>query len=192
MLGSGLIGLGLRAREQNPLHRIAHPLLVKLAAQTFETMHLAVLRGHEVCYYDKVEGGRNVRMGSLIGSLAPVYCTGVGKAILAFLPRSRQNEILAGLRLERFTRTTLTAPKMIREELKKIVQRGYAVDNCEHEPGVFCIASPILNIHGCAIAGISISGSERHLRNHVIPLGRQIQETAAAISEQYNRSGSVR
>lgn len=192
MLGSGLIGLGLRAREQNPLHRIAHPMLVKLAAQTFETVHLAVLRGHEICYYDKVEGGRNVRMGSLIGSLAPVYCTGVGKAILAFLPSSRQDEILAGLRPKRFTRTTLTGLKMIREELKKIVQRGYAVDDCEHEPGVFCIAAPILNIYGCAIAGISISGSDRHLRSHEIPLGRRIQEMAAAISEQYNRSGPVR
>lgn len=188
LLGSGLIGLGLRAREQNPLHRIAHPQLVKLAAHTFETIHLAVLRGHEVCYYDKIEGGRNVRMGSLVGSLAPVYCTGVGKAILAFLPRTRQDDILSAVKMKRFTPATLTGRKMIREELKKISRCGYAVDNCEHEAGVFCIAAPILDLHGCAIAGISISGSERYLRNHVPSLAGQIQEAASTISEQLNRA----
>ena len=186
VLGSGFIHLGLRAREQNPLHRLAHPWLEKLAAQTLETVHLATLRGNEVCYYDKVEGRRNVRMGSLIGNFAPVYCTGVGKAILAFLPKAKQDEILNSAHRVRFTKNTLVSLKAIRDDLKKISLCGVAVDDCEHEEGVFCIAAPILDSMGHAIAGISLSGSELYLRGNVKALSKQVLNTACAISNSYN------
>lgn len=140
----------------------------------------------KLCYYDKVEGRRNVRMGSLIGNFAPVYCTGVGKAILAFLPKAKQDEILNSAHRERFTPNTLVSLKAIREDLKKISLCGVAVDDCEHEQGVFCIAAPILDSTGQAIAGISLSGSELYLRGNVKALSKQVLNTACAISDSYN------
>ena len=84
ILGPSLVRMGDCARMQNPLPRIARPFLEELSERTMETVHLAVLRQDKVFYVDKVEGTRSVRMSSLTGSFAPVYCTGVGKALLAF------------------------------------------------------------------------------------------------------------
>ncbi len=185
-LGPGFMRLGDIAAGQNPLLVAARPFLTELSGKTLETVHLAGLRGDMVCYFDKVEGVRSVRMGSLIGSLSPVYCTGVGKAMLAFMPENTVNELLERIEFKARTSNTLRSADELRRELAEVRLRGFAVDDCEHEPGVYCVAAPIFDYAGNVIAGISISGSEFYLRSRSVELAGLVRETARKISAAYS------
>jgi DNA-binding IclR family transcriptional regulator len=183
-LGPAAARLGGQALRQNPLSRVAHPILAKLAEETCETVHLAELRNDAIVYIDKVEGSRSVRMGSLIGNLGEFYCSGVGKVILAFQPPARQRKLIESITFEKFTETTITDAAALREELTKIRHAGYAIDNCEHELGVFCIAAPLRDAAGVAFAGISISGSELYLRDRLTELVKLTRQAALDISHE--------
>ena len=74
----------------------------------------------------------------------------------------------------------------MKRELAEIRKRGYAVDNCEHERGVYCLAAPVLNYAGTAVAGISVSGSELYLRDKTDEFARLVKETAEKISSEYH------
>lgn len=185
-LGLGIARLGNIAATQNPLLKISRFFLAELSAKTMETVHLAELKDHQILYVDKVEGIRSVRMGSLIGNYSPLFCTGIGKAILAFLRAEDLEEQLRKIEWKKYTETThQTTPALLRD-LSEIRRRGYAIDNCEHEIGVYCLAAPILDYSGYAVAGISISGSELYLRNRADELAGFVKEAAARISEEYH------
>lgn len=183
-LGPGLMRLGSVARGQNPLAQLARPLLTELSEETGETVHLAELRGSEVVYIDKVEGSRPVRMGSMIGRSSPCYCTGVGKALLAFQPAARREKLVAETVFDRFTPHTIGNGAALRRELEAVRSRGYAVDDGEHEPGVFCVAAPVLDASGEAVAGISVSGSEIYLRERVAAVATRVVSAARRLSEE--------
>jgi IclR family KDG regulon transcriptional repressor len=135
---------------------IAHPHLEVLAKETGETVHLVLLDHDQAVYVAKVESPNPIRMYSQIGHRAPLHCTGVGKAILAFLPRERQNAVLKG-DLPRHTDHTLTDPGELRAELDHIRRQGYAIDNGEHEDNVLCIAMPLQSRAGQVVGAVSIA-----------------------------------
>ncbi len=181
-LGAAALRLGALAQRQNPLARVAHPALAALSERTGETVHLAELQGDHIVYVDKVEGSRSVRMASLVGSAGPLYCTGVGKVILAFLPEPKRRLLLEAVRFEAFTAATITSAERLCRELEKIRHDGFAVDDCEHERGVFCVAAPLFNAANGVFAGISVSGSELYLRDHVDELTHEVVAAARVIS----------
>lgn len=187
ILGPALVRLGNLAREHNPLLHVARPFLEKLAAATRETVHLAIFRGGRICYADKVEGTRSVRMRSLTGSFAPAYCTGVGKAILAFQHPAVFRKFLEEVPLDSLTAATITDPAKLEQAVGNIRRLGYAVDNCEHEEGVFCIAAPIIDYTGYAIAAVSVSGAEAYLRKRVRETAAAVMKTAGSISEFFSK-----
>ena len=94
---------------------------------------------------------------SVLGMTAPLVCTGIGKAILAYMPEEQIDELLSKP-IEKFTDNTITDPDKLREELKKIRNNGYSVDNMEHEYGVKCVAVPVLNHLGQVQGAVSITG----------------------------------
>lgn len=185
-LGLGLARLGNIAAAQNPLLKISRPLLAELSSKTMETVHLAELKEDRILYVDKVEGIRPVRMGSLIGNYSPLYCTGIGKAILAFLPEKKVDDLCGKIRFTPFTRNTIRTPSALKRELAEIRKRGYAIDNCEHELGVYCLAAPVLDYSGMVVAGISVSGSELYLRDKTDEIAQLVKATAEKISSEYN------
>lgn len=181
-LGVGFVRLGNVACKQNPLIKAARPVLEELSYRTQETVHLAKLQNDKIIYIDKVEGSRPIRMGSLIGKLNPLYCTGIGKAIFAFQPAAVQEKLLGSMEYEPFTDKTITDEKSMRQELERIRQQGYAIDNCEHEDWVYCLAAPILNRDHECIAGISISGAEMYMKEASDQLARLLTAAARQIS----------
>jgi DNA-binding IclR family transcriptional regulator len=98
---------------------------------------------------------------SRIGSRAPAYCTGVGKALLSSLPTDQVVSLLQGITLEKRTATTITDPIKLLEEIKLGADRGYAIDNGEHEEGIKCFAVPIRGFGGETVGAISITGLKR-------------------------------
>ena len=183
-LGTGFIRLGNVAFQQNPLVKFARPVLEELARVTQETVHFAKLQNDRIIYIDKVEGSRPIRMGSLIGKTNPLYCTGVGKAIFAFLEQEKQEQLLSGMSYQQFTETTIITDSAMRKELVQIRKRGYAIDNCEHETGVYCVAAPLLDGNRNSIAGISISGAEFYMKDNAATLAKLVQTAARQISEK--------
>jgi IclR family transcriptional regulator, KDG regulon repressor len=162
-LGVRLIELGNRAQLGLDITRVAHPYLRSLNEKTGETVHLTVLDNDEVLYIDCVESRLRIRTYSVIGDRAPLHCTAVGKAILAFLPPSEQDRILRERGTARMTRNTLSDEQSLRADLRKIVQRGYSIDNMEHEEYLRCVGAPIRNWKGGVFASISVSGPSQRL-----------------------------
>jgi DNA-binding IclR family transcriptional regulator len=179
------------AQADLEIRRVALPLIKQLNAELDETVHLTVLEGNEVLYVDCLESSKRLRTYSVIGVKAPLYCTSVGKAILAFLEVEKQEAILHSVTLEKFTENTITDRSFLMDELRTIAQRGYAVDNMEHEEGLRCIGAPIRNRAGNVFAAISVSGpSQRITLGNVSEIGRVVMTQAEKISEQlgYHRS----
>jgi len=160
-LGNKILELGSQKLRRMPLRETAHPFLVKLSADTQKTVHLCVLDGHHVIYIDKIESHRTLPIMSRIGSRAPAYCTGVGKALLSGLPTDQVVSLLRETTLEKRTPNTITDPIKLLEEIKLTAERGYAVDNGEHEAGIKCFAAPIKEYGGDVVGAVSLTGLKR-------------------------------
>ena len=168
-LGLRLFDFGNRAIEQYDLRDRAQPHLRRLVAETEETAHLCILEAAHVIYIDKIEPARSVRMITRIGASNPVYCTSVGKAILAFLPEERAADVVRRIRFERFTHRTIATPEALRAEMEKTRRRGYAVDDEEFEEGLRCIAVPVLDAQRLPVAAVSVSGPSFRVTAQKLP-----------------------
>jgi len=160
-LGSKVLELGSQMLRRMPLREVAHPFLLTLSAQTQKTVHLCVLDGPDVVYIDKIESQRSLPILSRIGSRAPAYCTGVGKALLSSFSTDQVVTLLQESSLTRRTSATITDPMQMFEELKTSAERGYAIDNGEHEEGIKCFAVPITEYGGDVVGAISVTGLKR-------------------------------
>ncbi len=184
-LGLKLFELGSMAQFDLEIRRVAGPFLRQLNSELDETVHLTVLDGDEVLYVDCLESSKRLRTYSVVGVRAPLHCTSVGKAILAFLDKDEQQRILTMLTLEKFTENTIIDKSFLLDELPAIAQRGYAVDNMEHEDGLRCVGAPIRNRMGKVFAAISVSGpSQRITLGNVSEIGKVVMAHAAKISAQ--------
>lgn len=176
-LGSALLMRGDLVRE-------ARPVLERLAQTTGEVVHLSVLDDGEVVYVDKVDTPATIRMYSRVGRKSPVHCTGVGKAILAFLSPAEVDRIVATKGLRKYTERTLTRREDLEADLARIRETGVAFDDEEHEVGIRCVAAPIRNHLGQAVASLSVAGPafrmteerQRALADPVSRLSRTISE----------------
>jgi len=162
-LGNKILELGSQKLRRMPLRETAHPFLVKLSDDTQMTVHLCVLDGHDVIYIDKIESHRTLPIMSRIGSRAPAYCTGVGKALLSGLLTDQVVSLLREVTLKKRTPNTITDPIKLLEEIKITAEHGYAIDNGEHEEGIKCFAAPIKEYGGDVVGAISLTGLKREL-----------------------------
>ncbi len=184
-LGVKLISLGHRAQESLDIARIARPVLGRLNEETDETVHLTVLDEDEVLYVDCIESTKRLRTYSVIGVRAPLYCTSVGKAILAFQSSEYVNGYLRVRDLQAFTEHTLTDPDRIRSELARVRSDGYAVDNMEHEDHIRCIGAPIRSAAGEVFASISVSGPSQRMAADAVPqIAASVVQAADTISDR--------
>ncbi len=156
--GLRLVRLAHDAWTQSSLAPIARPFLDALSQETGETVHLAQLDSSQVLYVDKRNAAQPVEMFSQAGKVGPAYCTGVGKAMLAHLDDEALTKAVSQQSYHRFTDKTLTSEQALRADLELIRQRGYAIDDEEHEPGIICIACPILTSGGRMLGAISVTG----------------------------------
>ena len=179
-----LFEIGSRVANETGLLSLSRPSLESLRERTGETVHLVVRDGCEAIYlYKEGAGGAEVRMGSSVGSRYPMYCTGVGKSLLALLPEAEVERIWNAAPVTRFTDSTIVDFGALRAELAKIRAAGYAVDREEHEPGVSCVAAAVRDFEGKPVAAVSVSApSFRFTPNTERAFAPLVIETAAAIS----------
>ena len=183
-LGLKLLELGSVVLATMELHREAAPVVEALARESGETVHLGVFDGTQVVSIEKMDSAHGLAMNITIGKGAPAYCTGVGKALLAHQPAAAVDHVCrSGLR--RHTVHTITEPRRLRKELERVRERGYAVDNEEHDLGVRCVAAAVWDRGGRAIASLSISGPATRITADAVPrLAERVKEAAAKLSMQ--------
>ncbi len=162
----------------------AKPYLDELASLSQEAVHLVERDGNGVVYLYKAEPFQQlVRIASYTGLRNPMYCTGVGKSILALLPEDQLEQLWDTQELIAYTPNTITDLSAMKRELALTRQRQYALDNEEHELGVRCIALPIRNWSGEPVAAVSISAPAIRLDEAEIQrLLPKLRSTAAQIS----------
>jgi DNA-binding IclR family transcriptional regulator len=176
--------LGVRVWEAGqayPRHHdvieVARAVLRDVVGRVNETAQLARLSGRDNVYLAKEESSHPLRLQSETGSRLPAHATGVGKALLAQMPREAVAGIVGGPDLQRFTPTTHATLAELSDELAETRRRGFAVDNAEYTPGVFCLAVPVVDRSGQASLALSVS----------LPVIRLSRHRLAAILEEIAR-----
>ena len=150
--------IGSKILEQTNMASLIHPSLKKLSEQTGETVHLVRREGTEAVYIDKVESTvSSIRMVSRVGSRIPLYCSGVGKALLAELPDPEIEDIWNSSEITSLTPYTVTSLSDLMDRIGGVREAGYAMDDEENEEGVRCIAVSIPDYHKEPVYALSIS-----------------------------------
>ncbi|MFC0522884.1 IclR family transcriptional regulator [Pontibacillus salicampi] len=183
-LGPKLIQIGTKAIETLDINSEAQPYLRRLMEKVEETVFMAVLIEQELVYVAKVDNPRSVLTSAQIGMRKPIYCTGLGKAFLAFLPESMKDRILANVDMHAVTEKTITSRLSLNNQLSLFRQQGYAVDDEENESGLYCLASPVFNASGEMVAAISVSGPKNRVYSRQAEIVEELTKTALQISER--------
>lgn len=170
-LGPQLMHYGELVTENMDILRIARPVMESLRDKVEETVHLATLSGLDVVYVEKIESSHSMRIATMRGSRNPSYCTGVGKALLAFADEDILKQVIQrGLVAK--TTETITDPLLLKMMIDEARSKGYAEDRSEAELGLNCLAMPIHSYDGQVDYALSISGpavrmtSERYPQLH--------------------------
>jgi DNA-binding IclR family transcriptional regulator len=177
-LAPKLATLGEIAAASTDLRRAAAKPLRELVAQLGETGHLGILEGTEAVTIDVVDGWQTVRMHSWVGKRAPAHCSSIGKALLAGLTPEEFAARYPDDKLEERTPATITSTAGLRKNLALVRARGYAEDQEELEPHLYCVAAPVLGREGSVIASISVSGPASRLSDPAC-----LADAAAAVRE---------
>lgn len=191
--GAKRYSLGLKFLERSNLilQRLdlrdkVKPYLRELADTYHVNAHLAVLYDRKVMYLHREEGYPSVIIKEVVGQRVPAYCTALGKVLLASLDEGELEAYLAEEELRPLTPKTIRDPVKLKEELERVREQGYAIDNEEFHRGNMCIAAPIRNHLGKTLAAISISFPKERFSKG-LPIA-QVKATALKISREMGYS----
>jgi DNA-binding IclR family transcriptional regulator len=188
-LGIKFFQLGSIVEINMDIRDAAKPFLKLLSDKYKETVHLCLYVHNEAIYIDKVDGLGSMRMYSQLGKSAPLHCTGVGKAILAYLDERTIAKIINNQTFKAFTPNTITTPDALRTELTKIHQKGYSIDEEEIEIGLRCVAAPIFNRKGEVAGAVSVAGLAARLPEDVVQnIVEDVLKVSSLISERLGYS----
>lgn len=183
-LGRKVFELGTLYSRGNDLVTCALPHLLNLRAKTHETVKLGVLANTEAMVVKALESPLTLHTRGDEGRSAPLYCTGIGKALLSLLPNDEMLDVLARVGLRPFTPRTVTSLSKLVEEVEQVRRQGYSVDCNENEDGVNCIGAPV-GIVGHERVAISVSGpTTRFSTNRIPEFAALVVEAARAISAE--------
>jgi len=157
-LGLKSLELGQTFIKQMGLLRQAKPILERLVKECNETSYVAIFKDGYVVYLDVVETDLTVRVVSRVGSRLPAHCTAAGKIHLAFMSDEEVDELFPDEELRSYTPTTCASRSQLKNELKKVAEQGYAIDDEEMDPGVRCVAAPIRDYTRRIVGAVSVSG----------------------------------
>jgi IclR family transcriptional regulator, KDG regulon repressor len=156
-LGIACFSIGQAAVGQLDIRRLSLPYLRELNQQTRETIHLTVRHGLSAVYVEKLDSPEPLRIHSRIGAAVPLYCTAVGKVMLAYMPEDEQQRILPDLNLQRQTSNSVGNLQELKTELYRVRKNGYACDLEENERHIRCVAAPIWDHTGSVQSSLSIT-----------------------------------
>ena len=169
---------------------VSRPYTEELMESINEVVHLVIREDNDIVYIDKVEADNTIRMASTIGKRSPLYCTAVGKAILAQLSEEEVEEVWNNSKIEKLTEFTITDLEDMKKELEAVRLNGYAIDDEENEIGVRCVGVPVFNMFGQVEGAISVSGPTIRVTEGIIgKFAKRTVECANLISKELGYKG---
>jgi IclR family pca regulon transcriptional regulator len=187
-LGLRVTDLGMSVLNSIGLREHSHTCLDELRKRTSYTVNLAVLDGPEILYVDRARsfrrGQSKIDFGLAPGSRLPAYCTAIGKLLLAYLPEHEQRKLLSKVRLSKRGPNTITSKKALREALKHVRDKNFAVNNQELASGLYSIAVPVCSESGEVVAAVNMAAhsSMISLEELVDHFGPYLASTADRVS----------
>jgi len=184
-VGYRLLELANMAWKQSDVRELAYPSMLDLAEVTGESVQLAVMVDSNAVYLSQVESEQSVRYSVSVGDKSPIYCSGVGKAILAAMPLEQQQAFVGSLEFKRYTQQTITSPVLLLRELKEIAKCGIASDIEEHQHGIRCVAAAIVDTAGLPVAAISVTAPTfRVTDSDFDDWGKRVAKAAQVIAQR--------
>jgi IclR family acetate operon transcriptional repressor len=183
-IGPKAFVIGARFLRRTSLVDRARPVLRKLMEQTGETANLGIEKEGQVLFLSQVETHSSIRAFFPPGTLSAMHASGIGKALLADMDAERLARTLKDHALTSFTEFTITSEAGLQRDLGDIRDRGFSIDGEEKNLGMRCIAAPVFDVNGEAIAGISVSGpTSRVGLQDIDRLSASVMEAARTLSE---------
>ena len=185
ILGFGLLRLGNVVKDTLDIRTYAIKYMDELNAKTRETVYLSILdwdKG-EIIYIEKKEGQRNVKMAAGVGTRNYIHSTANGKCLVSGLSDDKITELINKRGMPVLTDKTIASLPEFFKEIKKVRMLGYAVDDVENEPGVRCIAAPIVDYTKNVVAAVCVSGSVANIDDEAVAdYSSLVKEMALKIS----------
>ncbi|MEN6417511.1 MAG: IclR family transcriptional regulator [Clostridiaceae bacterium] len=183
-LGVRFFELGVKVGRMWDIRSIAMPYMQKLNAELGEMVQLCTEDHGEILYLEKLDSNHLIRIVSEIGGRLPLHCTGLGKAMLAFMPPAKVKQIIREHGLTGYTPNTITSPALLEREMEKIREQGYAIDEGEIMLGLYCVAAPIFDGKGQVKYALSVSGMQNNFDGAKLErMKNRVVEAAGAISK---------
>jgi len=183
MFGLKLFSLASYAIAGLEVRELAAPHLAALMQQTGLTVHMAILEQHEPVLVSKVDPPGIIRLATWTGKRMDFHCTGLGKAIAAFLPEGRLDELISVRGLPRHNENTIVSARKLKQQLHQVRTAGYALDDEEEELGLRCIGVPVFDHEGLVVAAVSVSGTVTQIHaENVGKLADRAKAVAGSIS----------
>ena len=183
MIGVEAFRIGSAFTQRTNLVEASRETMLGLMEETGETANLAISDSGDVVFVSQVETAHPIRAFFPPGARSAMHASGIGKALLAEISTPEVEKILQRKGLQEFTEKTLTSPDALYADLELTRQRGWAFDNEERHSGMRCVAAPIFNAFGEAVAGVSVSGpAARFTDRSVSEVGPKVRQAAGVIT----------
>jgi DNA-binding IclR family transcriptional regulator len=181
--GPKIVSLARKMNSGVDFIALAHSQLERLGAAAGETVNLGVLRDEQVVYIDRVTTDQPLTVSVRIGSRVPAFNTGLGKVLLAFGPDERRKDYEKRLKKIAAAEGRTVDAKRFASTLDTVKRKGYADDDGEFDPDIACVAAPITDPSGRAIAAVSVSGLRTRVRDRRDELTGMVRLAAKEISD---------
>lgn len=184
-LGSAFFILINNWSSKADLVSVATPYVNELVEQCKETVHLSILLRNQVYDVYTKECAQRIRATASPGIHMPLYCTAVGKVLLAYQPELKRLKILQSIEIKKYTSHTIKELDVLEQDLEKIRCVGYSINNKEYFPDLSAVAAPIFNYKGIIVAALGIAlPDKRFTKEQRAYLINQVMSTAKFISQK--------
>lgn len=184
MLSYKIVSMAGKLLDRMDIMQVAKPYLERLSDLSGEAVHLVAREDNNILYIYKIEAKvGTIRMVSHVGMVHPMYCSGVGKAIMATLPEKELRQIWNESVIEKKTDKTIVDYEEMLRVLEEVKRNGYALDDEENEKGVRCIAACLKSYQNEVKYAFSISGpTSRMTRERVKELSVDVKKVQEELS----------
>lgn len=169
---------------------VIEPELKSFAKETGKTVFFGVRSDCEVVYICKAEPENPIITTATVGTKNPMYCTSLGKVILAYSDEATREQVIGGIKFHKKTERTITTREALMKELERVKSQGYALDEREVEDHMECAGAPVFGSDGCVIGALSVSGLYQPAEDYG-QLGREVAAKAREISKLLGFIGKI-
>lgn len=182
-IGAMAFRLGSAFLRRSSVAERSRPVMHDLVLATGETSNLGIERNAEVMFIGQVETQETIRAFIPPGTLSPMHASGIGKALLSCYTERQFDRFMRGRTLDHFTDKSILTKPDLAADLQQVRARGWAFDDEERTYGMRCVAAPIIDFYGEAVAGISVSGpTHRMPGDRIDAIGKLVRDAARTVS----------